>query len=928
MSDNTQASQVGQVHSGTGHNVLGDLTIYNIDNVDLSTELAIASLIGCWDEKNTHDIGIIESLIDEPYSSWIKKIRVVEGMDKSPLIHERGIWNFKDRLITFRTVSSRLFDSHIEKFKNTSIELLTTIDTQYDLAPEDRFAAVIYGKGFPHSNVIRKGLSEGLAIIATNKVDLTNCSKDRGQFVADDVVHTILSITDWKLWASTQDVQIMLAEASPDSFIDAVENAVSNADKPFDALFEQEGVGGMTGRNYLTGLLWALEGLAWSPELLSRSLVLLGELDSHDPGGNWANRPSNSITDILLPWLPHTTAKVDLRFAAFNALKREFPETAWKVVILLLPDNMRTTSGTYVSKYRKFVPDDYEKNPSVSEYRQQVDHYCQLAVELAEQNPERIAELVNNLGRLTTTAFDNAIERLASFASSEVDEEEKLIVWDNCLKIGNKHKRFSDADWALPQEEIDKLSAVTRTLKPKDQRLFNRRIFDYQSCDLFDDDRDWSEQELKLTQMRNEAITSICEQFDIHGLLEFVETIHRPDFAGNSTSASGIDIPTDLIKSLLMGDNSAFKQFISGYIWNRHYLEGLDWVRGVITNWEHDELIQLFLLLPFNMGTWTLLETVLPDGNSDYWKGTLATPYQCNSTEESYYAVDKLLENGRPLAAIDNLSKVLRSDKLVEESRVVAALQMAVNSSESLKGLDAHNLSKMIKFLQESDLVTADDLVKIEWAYLPLIKGEFEHDVSPQQLVTKLATEPEFFCELIQLVFCSRNQEEKPELNEPQKNIARNAYYLLDNWNTIPGLDKDGSFEKDIFHDWFNKVKISCEESGHLEVSYQMIGKTLIASPTDSDSCWIHSDIAEFLNRRDLAEVRKGFKNAVYNSRGAHLVDPAGKPELALADEYRTKANQIELLGFQRFARMLRDIAESYQSEAESIIEQHSEMQV
>jgi hypothetical protein len=925
--DNTPPSQIEQEHSGTGHNVAGDLTIYNIDNVDLSTELAIASLIGCWNEKNSNDISIVEALIDEPYSSWIKKVRVIEGLENSPLVHSRGIWKFKDRLNTFKTVSSRLFDPHIENFKAIVTEVLSTIDTQYELKPEDRFAASIYGKGFQHSNVIRKGLSEGLAIIATTQNNLSNCSKGIGQFVATDVVSSVLSSTDWKLWASTQDVQMMLAEASPDSFIDAAENAVSSKDKPFDTLFAQEGVGGITGRNYLTGLLWALEGLAWSSELLSRSLVLLGEMDSHDPGGRWANRPSNSIADILLPWLPHTTANVDYRFAAFNALEREFPETAWKVIIQLLPDNMRTTSGTHIPTYRKFIPDDFEKEPSGEEYNQQIAHYCQLTVELAKQNSIRVIELADNLANFTKDAFDSAIDLIDSFASSDTDDEDRLRAWEHCVEIRNKHKRFSDAQWAMPQDQVDKLSAAIHALKPADHRLYNRRLFGQRSYDLFEDDGDWREQEKKLAQMRNEAVTAIFKDYEVSGLLEFVETIDRPDLAGNAASASGIDIPNELMKSLMIDDKSEFKQFISGYVWSKNHLEGTPWVRGVITSWEHDELVQLFLLLPFTMETWALLEASLAGNETAYWESTSSNAYHCDSTDESYYAVDKLLENNRPLAAIDCLSRVLHSDKLVDEARAVTALLMAINTSESSKRLDVHYLSEIIKFLQKSDNVSSDDLVKIEWAYLPLINRKSNDDVYPQQLENKLATEPDFFCEMIQLAFRSRNQEEKPELNESQKNIAKNAYDLLDSWNTIPGLNTEGNFEKDSFYEWFDKIKISCEETGHLKVSYQIIGKVLFASPPELDTSWIHSDIAEFLNRRELDEVRIGFKNAVYNSRGAHYVDPEGKPELALADEYKTKANEIELLGFQRFARMLREIAEGYQSEAESIIERHSKGQ-
>ena len=46
-------------------------------------------------------------------------------------------------------------------------------------------------------------------------------------------------------------------------------------------------------------------------------------------------------------------------------------------------------------------------------------------------------------------------------------------------------------------------------------------------------------------------------------------------------------------------------------------------------------------------------------------------------------------------------------------------------------------------------------------------------------------------------------------------------------------------------------------------------------------------------------------------------VDPTGKPEKELAEKFRSKAEEIENAGFQRFSVTLRDLADSYDREAE-----------
>lgn len=923
MDNSDSGSSVRQNHTGTGHNVAGDLTIYNIDNVDLTTELAIAVLVGCWDEKNDGDIEVITNLIDESYESWIKKLRIIEGMQDSPLIHERGSWSFKDRTQAFQTVSSRLFDNHLNLFQAITTSIFKTIDPQFELAPGERYAAAIYEKVLPHSRLIRKGLSEGLALVATKQELLTNCSRNKGQYCASSVVKEVLSSSSWQLWASTQDIQIMFAESAPDYFIDQVEKAISHQDKPFDSLFAQEGVGGISGRNYLTGLLWAIEGLAWAPEYLSRSLVILGELDSHDPGGNWANRPLNSIINILLPWFPHTTANIDRRIAAFKSLEREYPDTAWRVLVQLLPDNMRATFGTHKPTFRNFIPNDFNEEPSNDEYRAQIETYSQLTIELASKSSLRLIDLVENIDKLSPFKFDDAIKLLSDFSKNPDSDELKLELWEKCLEVYNKHKKFSNAQWAMQPEQNKKIKDVSIALKPEEPMLYSKRLFSQRSHDLFDEKGDWRAQQEKLAKERGQSVSEIHTVNGIEGVLEFSESVERPEVVGNSLVAENLEIPLDTLKKLILSDIKEQHSLAAGYVWAKNYKEGNSWVLASVDNWNAQEKVAFFLLLPFKKGTWDMLNASFDDFPCEYWKNTVANAYYCDSTEEIYFAVDCLIKVDRPVSAIDCLFRILQSDKVVDSSKVVVALLQSIKTTEDVKRLDIHSFRELVDYLQNDDTVSDDDLVKIEWAYLPIINRSTNDLLQPQILDKKLANEPSFFCEIIRYAYRSKFQEERNELSESEKNIAKNSYYLLDKWGKVPGIDSEGKFDVNAFNNWFNLVRIECEESGHLEIAYRIIGRVLIFSPSNEEN-WILSELAEFLNRRELEEVRTGYRTAIINSRGVHFVDPEGKPELELARKYRTKSDEIELLGFHRFGRTLRELADGYQAEAESIIEQHS----
>ncbi|XKB80906.1 hypothetical protein AAFX43_01015 [Morganella morganii] len=110
-----------------------------------------------------------------------------------------------------------------------------------------------------------------------------------------------------------------------------------------------------------------------------------------------------------------------------------------------------------------------------------------------------------------------------------------------------------------------------------------------------------------------------------------------------------------------------------------------------------------------------------------------------------------------------------------------------------------------------------------------------------------------------------------------------------------------------------------------MEVALINIGEVLIHTPPAPDGLWIHRAVAAALNDREADDMRNGFRTGTYNSRGVHWVDPTGKQERELAEQFRNKAEEIENAGFQRFAVTLRGLADGYDREAERIINDHKD---
>lgn len=335
-------------------------------------------------------------------------------------------------------------------------------------------------------------------------------------------------------------------------------------------------------------------------------------------------------------------------------------------------------------------------------------------------------------------------------------------------------------------------------------------------------------------------------------------------------------------------------------------------------SWRTDDVATLLVSLPFSAEVWARVDEFLSDNPEAYWERVLVNPYQAKGDVAA--AVVKLLQNNRPFAAIDCLTRQVHAGQPIDCKMAVEALLAAVSSDEPVGGIGPYELTTVIKALQDDPQCDEKELARVEWVYLRFLNEHSE--VSPKTLERWLASDPERFCEAIRLVFRSENEmSDDTNVSDEETAHAVQAYRLLHEWRTPPGLAATGEFSAEAFRQWMQAVERSAEDSGHRNAALEHAGTALIYCPADPEGLWMHRAVADVLNEQRMEELRRGYQIAVFNSRGAHWVDPEAKPELELAEKYRTRAEEIEDAGFHRVAVMLRSIADRYQREAEDIVE-------
>jgi hypothetical protein len=850
---------------------------------------------------------------------FVNDIREIKKYDDEIFSLKNGHWQVNNKFSILSKYASFFYDSHLDIIRTVSLKILSERHSMFDLEPEDRFAAALYGKVQKYSPELRRGICETLVFLGIHGKELKNCSLNKPESIPNLTIGDLFNNADWRLWASLNELLPLLAEGAPEEFLLSVENALNQNPCPFDELFHQEGKGGITGSNYMTGLYWALETLAWSEEYLSRSILVLAELASHDPGGRWANRPINSIITILLPWFPQTNAPIEKRVASLKGIQRNYPDIAWKILIGLLPNHQQVSSGSHKPSFREFIPDNWKDGVSNEAYWKQVVEYASMAVYMVKGKTNYVSELLNNLDNIPQPAFNTFLEYLSSDEIVRLPDEQRQPIWETMISFVKKHREFSDAKWALPAETVDLLEETANKIAPFKPEILYRHLFLKNDFYLMDRNVDWQKRQYIISNRRIEAVKQIYEINKTNSIIAFAENVETPEKVGFSFShIADEEVDHELLPVFLDYDEPHKKDFIAGYIWGRYKQIGFSWIESLsTTNWSTEQKCNLLLFLPFEEEIWEKATELLGDHVGDYWKRIRAN--QVSTESNLLPAIECLLKYGRPRLALECIYEQFSLKKVFFKEHAIKALIDAISSDEPfIDSIDIYDVTEIIKMLQNDPDVDEDSLLRIEWLYLPLL-NEY-NDARPKVLEKYLSQKPEFFIEVIQLLYRSKKKNEsEQEVDERTKNIAMNAWKLLYIWKRPPGKMDDGSFSGEALKEWYNKVKTQTTETGHYEVAMDHLGKVLFYADPDPNGLWIHQTAAEILDEAENASIRQGFNSEVYNSGGFHWVDTSGKTENELANLWRKKAEEVEKIGLIRFASSLKELANSFDREAERV---------
>lgn len=882
---------------------------------DFRRELGLAGLLGGWQEAYDQDVGVVAEVIGMRFDEWRGRVAPLIPRPGAPLILRDRSWRMHARGEAWHALGSALVDDDLLRFEKAACQVLGETDPTIDLPKEERWMASVHGKKRAFSELLRRGMAETLALLGCRAKALSAASQGCAEQVASRVVSTLLHGADWPRWMSVHDLLPMLAEASPGGFLSALEAALSKPpESPFAKLFEQEGSGFM-GHNYVTGLLWALETLAWHPSYFGRSIAALVALASIDPGGQSGNRPANSLAKIFLPWFPQTTAPLKARLAAIRAAAKKHGPVAWGLITKLLPEFGGASSGARKPAWRADLMADWREDVSHAFYCEQVGAYLGIAVEMAAENPTRLAELLDRLPEMAVEQREVLLGQLLP-ALQDKPEVTVLPVWEALRALAAKHRSFSEAAWVMPEEAIAKVEAAAAAIQPKDTALRHRRLFGGLSP-LEDGELDFEELERRTADRRRKALEEILAGQGFDRVLAMIAEVKESRFLGESLGRLDrrVDDGKILPRMLEQGTDSE-RAFAAAFVRARWQQAQWAWVEALpMSAWTPHQKALLLACLPFTSEVWQRAESILANDSAEYWRVVSPWPWGKDELEQ---AAELFLQHGRPLAALAFCGAAARQDKPMCYEVAMRTLEACLRASESTDRFDPSMAQAIFAWLQKQDGVDQMALSMLEWGYLGVL--DRFHGPGPKALEARIASDPALFCEALRLVYYSEDELADDALGAPKPEDDRRAgeaaARLLRGMVAIPGMSQDGTFDGSEFKAWLHEVRRIAAGTGHLAAAFIQVGQLIGRAATSSDWMVKMPALAEELDAEDAGRMRLNFRCQLVNNRGV-FSPSSGREEAALAKNYSSQADQAELHGWLQVATTLRGLAESYERDAE-----------
>lgn len=877
----------------------------------LGRDLVPALLAGSWDSRHEGDKRVIAELAGTTYDEAEAKLRPLLERHDSPIDREGGVWQLRAPVDALTNLAANVGSEHLAALKRVATQVFVSDDLPDP--GKERFGT----SDAPYSSWLRGGVANTLLMLAALHEEVGIEAGENPASVVEGLIAGLPGLnSNPNVILSLEQQLPYLMEAVPDPLLAALEQLLEGETETTATFFAEKGEFGFP-RTRLPNLLWALEVAAWDPVLFPRTALVLAGLSDRDPGGKSGNRPLNSLRNIFVAWSPSTNASLEDRLETIDALATRYPEVGWRLLVQLLPRMHDAKGPTQRPRFRDAGASDREVLTDIIIERT-YGAYTDRVLSQVDGHPDRWLAVIKAFPLFSDDRRSQFLAMMDEYGSSTAGDER--IEFRRALQsVHDRHRRFSTADWALPEEDIERLAVLIAKLEggnPIDQArlLFDGRL------PLYGENYEAAQRESE--RRRGEAVVSIAESSGAAGILDLVATARLPRLVASAVAQSITDdrVIVDLLNSGAPTEEAG--EFVTALAGMLRSLRGPDFDASMIEiaeagSWSHARIATVLLNWPDGPETWSFIDTLGKEISELFWARRGPHIFE-GTAAELEVLVCKYLAAGRAgnaLIAIHGHMKKMSWPLLA----TILGMRIKEINEHGLQGDDGYYVEELFRSLRERDDVPWLDLARWEYAYFPLLEYR-----DPGLAIFKLmARDPEFFVSILKDVFVEdgTNPDDQPT-SEKERHRGNASHRILIAFGRAPG-EKNGVIDETALNAWVDGMLAEAAKAKLMNIVPSYIGKALAHASPDGD-VWPPAPVARVLERLKSPDVERGMMIGRYNMRGVYMkaMFEGGKQERDLAQQYRewAKANAA----FPRTKAMLNAVAKRWDAYAKEADEQAS----
>ena len=898
----------------------------------LARFLVPIALAGSWDTRSQSDKDVLQ-LIQEAsdYGEIERELLELQNLEDSPVWSVGSYCGVVSKIDALFAVCKQITPTELKRFLEIAELVLSEDDPALDLPDQERWEANIRGKKREISEPLRKGISETLVLLAVYSDELFNdrLGFDPAECVGLLVRKLLTPLTGRLLEAQSPDLP-MYAEAAPDELLDILEDDLNQTQPAAFEVVRPAG-NGLWGPNPRTGLLWALENMAWSPERLIRVVGVLARLSEKKLDDNWDNKPINTLRSLFRCWLPQTSASIERRIAALEYLVIQHPKVAWSVCVEQFEPASNSASPNHRPRWRPDARGSGDGVPGTEHYqmwRQALD----LALDWAEHTKETIGDLVRCVGSLPDED-QHRVWKLIENWSKSASADEKANLRETVRRFAmTKPARRNRKDDDGSKQSAKMLRVAKRAyeaLEPRDivQRhswLFLNDWVEWSADEYYGDEEQaiGEAREVRIAEARKKAVEQVYFSEKHLGLIRLAH-VGDGGFQVGLFAAQVLESTEErlrLVRSVLKNGQMTGEQqeqmLLSGLMYGTKQPNDLaTFFEAMRTTLDRKVLRQVILLAPFDSQTWNFVYE-LGHGVSEYYWKNVRVRLLHGQGKKLNFAVSMLLEVGRPRASFMLISFDLSE---MPSKIIYRILSDSVSSKEHSpeNHMGEYEVRKAIKHLNQSGEISIYEMASLEFQYLTFL--EKEEDAIPN-LERQINDNPEMFAQAVAYAFKRSDDKEDPKelmaANESQTRFKmRQAYQLLNQLKKIPGRDAQGKLDGERLIAWITAVRSLLKSWARSDVGDSLIGQLIAKAPVGDDGVWPCEPVRDALEKTLNKNMGNGFRIGKFNLRGARLRarGKGGSEERDLAKQYDEWANALSFT-HPKVAQVLQKLRNEYRA--------------